>query len=191
MHTFTSMRQASHHYPTNRGDGKVLRSSCQDKKKKSQKFPCFFEEECFIDNTDTSLKLSLDRWYHEIGGDWYPCECGRRFRGPIDAAYHLFWSPQDPESQDHRCGGSREPETAFLAGLDPTSFPVTRGKSRSIGYYKLNFKDLATTSTETGPISATLPIDPKALAWVDRNSTSVKVRIGSKSASRRSNRSPT
>lgn len=113
---------------------------------------------------DTSLESSLDRWCHEIGGDGYPCECGRRFGGPIDAAYHLFWAPEGPESRIYRCGGSREPVTAFLAGLNPTSFPVTDGKLRSNGYCKLKFKDLATTSTETGPISATLPIDPKALA---------------------------
>jgi hypothetical protein len=60
--------------------------------------------------------------------------------------------------------------TNFLAGLNPTTFPVTDGKPKSNGYYKLKFKELATTSTETGPISATLPIDPKALVWVDRNS---------------------
>lgn len=106
--------------------------------------------------TGRSLEVHRSQWLMEQETSWY-------------AAYHFFWAPEDPESRDHRCGGSREPAIAFLAGLNPTSFSVTDGKPKSNGYYRFKFKGLATTFTETRPISATLPINPKALVWVDRN----------------------
>lgn len=162
------MKKESQHYPTDRGDGKAWRSSCQTQKK-NQKFPCQSKDECFIDDIETLLKLSLDRWYHEIGGDEYPCVCDRRFGSPVDATYHFSWAPEDPTSRDHRCRGTHEPVTYFLSGLNPTAFSITDGKPNSNGFYTLKFNELTTDSTKTGLISATLPVNTEAMVWIDRN----------------------
>lgn len=65
MHTFTSMKQASHHYPIDRGDGKVWRSNCQTNySAKKQKWLCQLAESgfaCFIETITNSLVTSMDR----------------------------------------------------------------------------------------------------------------------------------
>jgi len=111
----------------------------------------------------------------------YPCQCGRRFGGPIDAAYHLFWALEDRHSREHRCGGSYESVRDPIVGLHPVPLTGARQgyseaeqKTYPIGVYTLKYQDLTTNNTRVRVGSDEIPPDPNALMFIDRNSKDPK-----------------
>lgn len=114
---FTNMRLAASHFPRKHHNGTQLFHRSIFNKPVQSRLLYSFPKAGYTCNRTRIInhsEFSLYYWWHEINGYGILCECGRRFAGPEDAAFHIFHVMESPSCTEHRCNGTGEtPWTIF------------------------------------------------------------------------------